>query len=132
MDELKTIDELREDQLRGAYIELKDLKRDDPNYGKVMNEIKTLEEIKLSSEQAESNRLNNNAKISVEEEKIMVDRERNQIERKKVRSVWGQIGAYFVMGFGSFGMSYVLEPWFQKNPNIQRFSERCRDLILKK
>lgn len=132
MDGLNTIDELRETRIHEAYEELGRMKYDDPNRGKVMSEIKALEEIKLNEANAESTRLNNNAKCDIEEQKLEVERERTRIEKKKIRSTWGQIGAYFVAGFGSLGASYLLDPWFQKNPQMTKFSERLRDLILKK
>ncbi len=132
MDGLNTIDELRETRIHEAYEELGRLKYDDPNRGKVMSEIKVLEEIKLNEANAESTRLNNNAKCDIEEQKLVVERERTQIEKKKIRSTWGQIAAYFIAGFGSLGAGYLLDPWFQKNPQMTKFSERCRDLILKK
>ena len=126
------ISEMREKRIREAYEELGATKFEDANRGKLMNEIKTLEELRLSESQAETTRLNNNEKNSIEEEKLAVERERLKLDRKKVRSTWGQIAAYFIAGFGSFGASYFLDPWFQKNPNFMKFSERLRDQILKK
>lgn len=132
MDEVMNTNDLREKQIHDAYVELGRLKYDDPNRGKVLNEIKSLEEIKRDEENAETTRLNNNARNDIEEQKLDVERERCSIEKRKIRSTWGQIAAYFIAGFGSLGAGYLLDPWFQKNPNFTKFSEKLRDLILKK
>jgi hypothetical protein len=131
MDEVMNTNDLREKQIHDAYVELGRLKYDDTNRGKVLSEIKSLEEIKRDEENAETTRLNNNARNDIEEQKIDVERERCRIEKRKIRSTWGQIGAYFIAGFGSLGASYLLDPWFQKNPNFVKFSEKLRDKILK-
>ena len=131
MDEVMNTNDLREKQIHDAYVELGRLKYDDPNRGKVLSEIKSLEEIKRDEENAETTRLNNNARNDIEEQKIDVERERCSIEKRKIRSTWGQIAAYFIAGFGSLGASYLLDPWFQKNPNFTKFSEKLRDKILK-
>ena len=131
MDEVMNTNDLREKQIHDAYVEIGRLKYDDPNRGKVLSEIKSLEEIKRDEENAETTRLNNNARNDIEEQKIDVERERCSIEKRKIRSTWGQIGAYFIAGFGSLGASYLLDPWFQKNPNFTKFSEKLRDKILK-
>lgn len=131
MDEVMNTNDLREKQIHDAYVELGRLKYDDPNRGKVLSEIKSLEEIKRDEENAETTRLNNNARNDIEEQKLDVERERCSIEKRKIRSTWGQIAAYFVAGFGSLGASYLLDPWFQKNPNFVKFSEKLRDKILK-
>lgn len=131
MDEVMNTNDLREKQIHDAYVELGRLKYDDPNRGKVLSEIKSLEEIKRDEENAETTRLNNNARNDIEEQKLDVERERCSIEKRKIRSAWGQIAAYFIAGFGSLGAGYLLDPWFQKNPSFVKFSEKLRDKILK-
>ena len=96
MDEVMNTNDLREKQIHDAYVELGRLKYDDPNRGKVLSEIKSLEEIKRDEENAETTRLNNNARNDIEEQKIDVERERCSIEKRKIRSTWGQITAYFI------------------------------------
>lgn len=131
MDEVMNTNDLREKQIHDAYVELGRMKYDDPNRGKVLSEIKSLEEIKRDEENAETTRLNNNARNDIEEQKLDVERERCSIEKRKIRSTWGQIASYFIAGFGSLGASYLLDPWFQRNPNFVKFSEKLRDKILK-
>jgi len=129
--EESTVD-LNEQRLREAYEELGKLKYDDPNRGKVLDEVKKLEEIRSTYEQNETTRLNNYAHNEIDERKIEVEEQKVKNERKRIRTDWWKIAVYGVCAVGTTAFSYLIDPWVQKDPKLQRVGEDFRNLINRK
>lgn len=123
--------DLLEQSIHDAYEELNRLKFGDENRGKVLNEIKILEDIQQKASDSESARLNNNARNDIEESKLEIERQKVAVERKKVRSAWRQTLVYAFVGTLSTGLSFFAEPWFQKNQTLNKFSDKVTSLILR-
>ena len=130
-NEMSTLD-LLEQREREGYEELGKLKYDDPIRGKVLNELKTLSDIRNDFESQEQTRLNNNAKNDIEEQKLVIESEKIRNEKKRIGAEVGKAVLYFVGGFSSMFGSYMLGEWFQKDSSMHRFGERLHDMITKR
>lgn len=130
--EMSNVRDLIEEREREALEELGRLKSDDPNRGKVLAEVKTIAEIRNSYDQTELTRLNNNAKNSIEEEKLIVEQEKVKTDRKRVKAELGKAAMFIIGGFvGNFG-SYLLDTCFQKFTPLQRFADRLHEFSMRK
>lgn len=130
-EELKSTSELMDARERELYLELGKLEFDDPKRQKLINEAKTIADIKNAYDSTENARLNNNAKTSIEEEKLVIEagRLKNEKRRNVVEVV--KIGLYVVAGIGINIGSYMLDPFFQKDNRMQRFGEHVHELLSK-
>ena len=131
-DELRTTSELMDAREKELYLELGKLEFDDPKRQKLIQEAKTIADIKNAYESTENARLNNNAKNSIEEEKLVIEAGRLKNERRRNVVEIVKIGLYVVAGVGINFASYALDPWLQRDNRMQRFGERVHDLLTRK
>ena len=130
--EMSNVRDLIEEREREALEELGRLKTDDPNRGKVLAEVKTIAEIRNSYDQTELTRLNNNAKNSIEEEKLVVEQQKVKNDTKRIRAELGKAAMFIAGGFiGNFG-SYLLDTCFQKFTPLQRFADKLHEFSMRK
>ena len=131
-EELMSTSELMEKRERELYLELGKCNFDDAKRQKLIQEAKTLADIKNAYDSTENARLNNNAKNSIEEEKLVIEAGRLKNEKRRNIVEVVKIGLYVVAGVGINLGSYMLDPWFQKDNRMQRFGERLHDMLTKK
>lgn len=124
--------ELIEKQENEAWEELGKLKFDDPNRGKVLAEAKAIAEVRNSFDQTELNRLNNNERNSIEEEKLVIEQQKVKNDTKRIRAELGKAAMFIAGGFiGNFG-SYLLDTCFQKFTPLQRFADKLHEFSMRK
>lgn len=130
-EEKSTMDLLEETE-RAAYEELKKLNFDDPNRKNVLNEAKTCAELRMTYEQNENTRLNNNAKNDLDEQRLVIEAEKVKNDKNRVRVDFTKGMLYFVGGIFSGFSSYMMSDWFQDYKPLTRFSEKMHDLLVRK
>lgn len=124
--------DLSEARLKEAYEELGKLNYSDDQRRKVLDEVKILADIDSQMAQNEEQRLNNNAKNSIEEEKLVIEKMKLENDRARMKFDIGKVFVYTLGGIGMQFSSYLLDTWFQKIPACQRFSEKLHDMIVRK
>lgn len=131
-DENKTTWELMEEREKEIYVELGKLKFDDPKRQKLMAEAKSLADIKNAYETTENNRLNNNARNDIEEQKLVIEEAKLRNDKRRIGVDIARIIVYTIAGFGLNVASYTMDSWFQKDSRMQKFAERVHDMLTKK
>lgn len=132
MSEEMSAMELLEARETEAYEELGKLAFDDPARGKILNEIRTYSDIRIANEQTEQNRLNNNSKNDIEEQRVAIEAQKVQNDRVRMNTELAKAGLFLLGGLSSTFLSYSMEEWFQKFTPLQRFGEKLHDFIVRK
>ncbi len=130
-DEKSTMDLLEEVE-RAAYEELQKMGPDDPNRKNMLNEAKTCAELRLTYDQNEATRLNNNAKNDLDERRLAIEEEKVKNDKSRVKVDFAKGLLYFVGGIFSGFSSYMMSDWFQEYKPMGRISEKMHDLIVRK
>lgn len=131
MAEMTNLGLLEEVEKEGLE-ELKRRNYDDPARKSIMAEVKTCSDIRVANAQVELDRVNNNAKNSIEEERIMIEREKVKTDRKRGRTEIAKAIIYFVGGAAMHITSYFMEAAFQRYPQMSRFADQLHDMVVKK
>lgn len=131
-EEQMSTQELLETREKEVYLALGKVGFDDPKRQKLMNEAKTFSEIRIANEQSENNRLNNNARNDIEEQKLVIENERIKVDKRRTAVDIAKIVVYTVAGIAINITSYMMDPWFQKDSRMQRFGERIHDMLTKR
>ena len=111
MDVFDTKDnlDLLEEAENRAWKELGEMKFDDPNRQKVLNEALETSKRRLEYQQADENRLSNNRKNDIEEEKLVIEKEKVENEKQKVTNEKWKIGIMPLIAFGGGIVSYYMD-----------------------
>lgn len=130
-DEMDVVEMLEHMEKKG-YKVLDEMKEDDPNRTKKLNEVETYAKLRLEHESNENARLNNNARNDIDEQKVEIEAQKARNDAKRI---WVDVikgGMYVGFGFlGGVG-SYLLDPWFSQYKPFQRLADQIRDLAMKK
>lgn len=126
-EEISTRD-LMEQNLRKANEELSRIDPSDAAKRKAKTEeITALTTALNSMDQTEQNRLNNNAKNSIEEDKLRIEAERVENDKKRIKLGWGQLGIGILGGFLLKTWAYMLSEHFQEDRPMGQFSDKLYD-----
>lgn len=117
--ELKTNEELLNECIHDTLLVLKQMKEDDQNRPKVLNELKTYAEIQSTSETNESVKENNTAKIALDEERLRLDQKKVVNERWRLVIDAGKILFFTAAGVVGTIASYNLD----ETKNLYRKAE---------
>ena len=131
MAEMTNLGLLEEVEKEGLE-ELKRRNYDDPARKSIMAEVKTCSDIRVANAEVEINRVNNNAKNSIEEERIMIEREKVKTDRKRGKTELIKAGIYFFGGAALSVTSYFMEVAFQRYPQMSRYADKLHDMVVKK
>lgn len=107
-DTRDNLDLLEEAENRG-WKQLADMKFEDPNRSKVLNEVLEISKRRLEYQQADENRLSNNRKNDIEEEKLVIEKEKVENEKQKVTNEKWKIGIMPLIAFGGGIISYYMD-----------------------
>lgn len=107
-DTRDNLDLLEEAENRG-WKQLADMKFEDPNRSKVLNEVLEISKRRLEYQQADENRLSNNRKNDIEEEKLVIEKEKVENEKQKVTNEKWKIGIMPLIAFGGGIVSYYMD-----------------------
>lgn len=107
-DTRDNLDLLEEAENRG-WKQLADMKFEDPNRPKVLNEVLEISKRRLEYQQADENRLSNNRKNDIEEEKLVIEKEKVENEKQKVTNEKWKIGIMPLIAFGGGIVSYYMD-----------------------
>ena len=120
--------ELAEKRMNELYEKLDRMSLDDPNRKSIVDEIGDHARIVNDYENRDLKRLDNNAKNDIEEQRIIIDSDRNLIERAKVRTDRMKLFAYIIGGIGTGMMSYNMDKIKISAKPLSKFKD---DLIAK-
>lgn len=101
--------ELYEDREHELLEKLGRMESDDPNYGKVVGYLDTVSKIRVNYETSEQTRLNNNARNSIEEEKLIIEHAKIQSDKDRTKAMWIQALLSFVGGAALTMKSYHMD-----------------------
>ena len=101
--------ELLEQAEKNALIQLDRMEYNDPNRGKVVNEIETISKIRNAYDQTEQTRLNNNARNDIDEAKLVIETKKVENEKHRLVVDGIKIGAGVAVGIGGQYLSYHME-----------------------
>ena len=110
MDEMKSTRDLIEDVERGFYMKLKETDVDDPNWQKLINGGKTISDIRNATDTAENNRLNNNVRNDIEEQKLIIEAERLKVDKQR-----NIITVLAILGFSGLNIWSTLKSYNMDN-----------------
>ena len=82
---------------------------DDPNRKNLVNELTALSSIRVSYEQTEQTRLNNNARNDIDEEKLRIEQAKLENERDRNKAIWIQALLSFFAGTALTMKSYHMD-----------------------
>ena len=88
MPETEDVIELNEKRLRELLRDLENMNGSDPNYKKIAENIEILTRSLESQRQTELKRLDNNARIDIEEQKVVIELEKCKNEKARIRGEW--------------------------------------------
>lgn len=121
-----------ETRIREAVEELGKMNYDDPNRGKLINEIKTLKELQLSEQEADDARLNNAARNDIDERRLEIEEQKVQNDKRKNGTDIAKLVVYSLLGVGMSFSSYMMDNWFHRDSSMYRFGEKLHDFLMKK
>ena len=107
-DTRDNLDLLEEAENRG-WKQLADMKFEDPNRSKVLNEVLEISKRRREYQQADENRLSNNRKNDIEEEKLVIEKEKVENEKQKVTNEKWKIGIMPLIALGGGFISYYMD-----------------------
>lgn len=128
MDNMKLLEEVEKNGLQ----QLNRMEYNDPNRGKVLDEIEKVSKIRNAYDQTELTRLNNNARNDQEEAKIAIDEKKVENERRKTNLDFGKAVLYFVAGFGGGWLSFNMEKTELAFKQMWKNTERWWDNIVRR
>lgn len=82
---------------------------DDPNRKNLVNELTALSSIRVSYEQTEQTRLNNNARNDIDEEKLRIEQGKLENEKERNKVLIGQSLLSLLVGVGLTMKSYHMD-----------------------
>lgn len=82
---------------------------DDPNRKNLVNELTALSSIRVSYEQTEQNRLNNNARNDIDEEKLRIEQGKLENEKERNKTLMAQSLLSLFVGIGLTMKSYHMD-----------------------
>lgn len=94
-------------------------------------EITALTNALTNLDKVENERINNNLKNSTEEARVKVDAERVEVDKKRIRTSWWQIGIGIVAGLFGSTWGYILNENMQPDSRLQKFADKCSDTVSK-
>ena len=111
MEEFDILDnlELYEEREKELLVELGKLNPDDPKRVPIVKELETIAKIRSTYQENEERRLNNNAVNDINEQRLIIDQQKAENERKKNNLTAIQTGLYVGAGVGSYIASYYME-----------------------
>lgn len=121
-----------EKRIQEAIEELGKLNFDDPNRGKLLNEIKTLKELQIAEQQTDDSRMNNSARNDIEEQKLQIEEQKVKNDRRKNGTDIAKLVVYGLLGVGMSFSSYMMDNWFHKDTGMYRFGEKMHDFLIRK
>lgn len=127
MDEGMNVMEMLDAIERDGYNKLKMLSYDDPLRGKLLNEMKVCSEIRIANDQSDQNRLNNNRRNDIEEQRLQVESEKVKNERKRMGVDIIKNILLITGGIIAGTLSYNMEELRQKFAPLNRFGDRLID-----
>lgn len=126
MDNLDLLEQV-ENQALKCVLNMAD---NDENRAKKISEIETISKVRNNYEQNEQNRLNNNAKNDIEEEKLAVERMKIELEHKKIKVNVGSTVLYFLASCAGTWTAYNMEEVkLAFKPLIGRANEWYKSII---
>lgn len=82
---------------------------DDPNRKNLVNELTALSSIRVSYEQTEQTRLNNNARNDIDEEKLRIEQGKLENEKERNKTIMLQSLLSLLVGVGLTMKSYHMD-----------------------
>ncbi len=82
---------------------------DDPNRKNLVNELTALSSIRVSYEQTEQTRLNNNARNDIDEEKLRIEQGKLENEKERNKALVAQSLLSLLVGIGLTMKSYHMD-----------------------
>lgn len=82
---------------------------DDPNRKNLVNELTALSSIRVSYEQTEQTRLNNNARNDIDEEKLRIEQGKLENEKERNKTLMAQSLLSLLVGIGLTMKSYHMD-----------------------
>ena len=101
--------ELLELTKKNALLQLDRMEYNDPNRGKVVNELETVSKILNADDQTEQTRLNNNARNDIDEAKLIVEQQKVENEKRRMTIDGVKIGLGVVVTLVGQHMAYHME-----------------------
>lgn len=132
MGEEKSTMEIIEENEKRIHEELGRMKLDDPNREKLLKEAKMYADMRIAYATEEETRLNNHARNDIDEEKLVIEHQKLDNEKKRMRFDLGKAAMYLFGGFASSFSSYMMAEWFQDYKPLTRFSEKVHDCLIRK
>ena len=123
--------ELMETSLQKSYEEWNEMKDGDENKPKKLNEIKTLAEVMNNYDKTNQERLNDNAKNSIDEARIKIEEAKVKNDHKRIVLGWGEIGIGLTFGALINFANFILSENMQADKGLQRFADNCYNWITK-
>ena len=120
--------ELYEDREYEILEELGRMEMNDPKRKDLVNELTAISSIRVSYEQNEQNRLNNNAKNDIEEAKLVLEAEKVRSDKEKNWMFLVQAVASFSLGYHSIMRSFHME---EKNYGYKKLQDFGTNLVNK-
>ena len=103
-DNQEDVMDLNEARLKELYLELSRMDPKDPKYKIVAENIEILSKVRDSEKQTELRRLDNNAKMDIEEQRLIIEQQKLMNDKARTRGEW--IGR-FVYGILVMGCAYL-------------------------
>ena len=120
--------ELAEQRMNELYKRLEKMDLADPNRKSIVDEITDHARIVDDYETRNLKRLDSNAKNDIEETRLVIDSDRNLIEKARVRTERMKLFAYIIGGIGTGIMSYNMDKIKISAKPLAKFKD---DLIAK-
>lgn len=99
---------------------------------KIIDEIKDLTGVDISYEKIEQDRLNNNWKNELDEQKLVVEEKKLKNDKARLGVDVGKTLLYGILGVGSSIGGYFLGTWMQRDPKFERMGEKLLDFMNKR
>lgn len=131
-EENMSIEELRDLREREIYLQMGKLKYDDPLNDKLANRAKVISDIRCSENSTDNNRLNNNARNDVEEQKLLIEERRLRAEKWKALIEFGKITGYGILGYFCIRRSYTMSEISAPFRDMKKFGEDLIEKIYKR
>ena len=121
--------ELLEERQRELLELLGRMEIDDPKRSKVQEELNLISKIIVEMKSQEETRLNNNARISIDEERVKIEQEKLENDRQwKWVTVGTSVGGA-ILGAGMQWLSYHIEDTSYAYKGLKAFGERTTEFF---
>ena len=121
--------EMYEEREKEILEELGRMSVTDPNRKPLLIELDTISKILVNYDQLEQNRLNNNAKNDIEEQKLIIEEKKLKNEDKKIWSGLGMAVMSFVGGITCVRWSYKMDEHNWAYKDMKTFGSRAVESI---